>query len=187
MSRGTAARLAWSLCAALPGADGAKPPALEPEHLSSWHSSTTLARNTLGALSYAPVGAFGRLASPGNPVGWLMCLYGLVYQPRATSVPSTPSTPCWRNPARSRRVKRWPGSFLDTAHHHRSFGVLHSCCSPPEGYRAGAGGGGVADCGLGRAASGYRRVLLWSAMGILGPIRNPLGIEGSDHVYDSDS
>jgi uncharacterized membrane protein YhdT len=34
--------------------------------------------NTLGALSYAPVGALVASRRPANPVGWLVCLYGFV-------------------------------------------------------------------------------------------------------------
>jgi uncharacterized membrane protein (DUF373 family) len=34
--------------------------------------------NTLGALSYAPVGALVASRRPDNPIGWLVCLYGLV-------------------------------------------------------------------------------------------------------------
>ena len=33
--------------------------------------------NTLGAISFAPVGALIASRRPANPVGWLMCLYGL--------------------------------------------------------------------------------------------------------------
>ena len=34
--------------------------------------------NTLTAISYAPVGALIASRHPANPVGWLLCLYGLV-------------------------------------------------------------------------------------------------------------
>jgi hypothetical protein len=34
--------------------------------------------NTLGALSYAPIGALVASRRPANPVGWLVCLYGFV-------------------------------------------------------------------------------------------------------------
>jgi hypothetical protein len=33
--------------------------------------------NTLTAISYAPVGALIASRHPENPVGWLLCLYGL--------------------------------------------------------------------------------------------------------------
>ena len=79
MSRGTSARLAWSLCAL----------SLVLTALSLWllnlnisHPGTPVYEpwldNTLGALSYAPVGALVASRRPANPVGWLICLYGLV-------------------------------------------------------------------------------------------------------------
>ena len=34
--------------------------------------------NTLTAMSYAPVGALIASRHPANPIGWLLCLYGLV-------------------------------------------------------------------------------------------------------------
>ena len=79
MSRGTSARLAWSLCAL----------SLVLTALSLWLLNLNLSHpgtpvyepwldNTLGALSYAPVGALVASRRPANPVGWLICLYGLV-------------------------------------------------------------------------------------------------------------
>jgi hypothetical protein len=74
-----AAWLAWSLCAL----------SLVLTTLSLWlvalnhsHPNTiTYAPwldNTLSALSYAPVGALVASRRPDNPIGWLVCLYGLV-------------------------------------------------------------------------------------------------------------
>ncbi len=74
-----AAWLAWSLCAL----------SLVLTALSLWlvalnhsHPNTpTYAPwldNTLGALSYAPVGALVASRRPDNPIGWLVCLYGFV-------------------------------------------------------------------------------------------------------------
>ena len=75
----TSARLAWSLCAL----------SLVLTALSLWLLNLNLSHpgtpvyepwldNTLGALSYAPVGALVASRRPANPVGWLVCLYGLV-------------------------------------------------------------------------------------------------------------
>jgi len=75
----TAAWLAWSLCAL----------SLMLTALSLWLLNLNLANlgtpvyepwldNTLGALSYAPVGALVASRRPANPVGWLVCLYGFV-------------------------------------------------------------------------------------------------------------
>jgi uncharacterized membrane protein YhdT len=74
-----AAWLAWSLCAL----------SLVLMALSLWlvalnhsHPNTiTYAPwldNTLSALSYAPVGALVASRRPDNPIGWLVCLYGFV-------------------------------------------------------------------------------------------------------------
>ena len=79
MSHRTAAWLAWSLCAL----------ALVMTALGLWllklnlsHPGTPIYEpwldNTLGALSYAPVGALIASRRPANPIGWLLCLYGFV-------------------------------------------------------------------------------------------------------------
>ena len=75
----TAAWLAWSLCAL----------SLALTALGLWLSNLNLSHpgtpvyepwldNTLGALSYAPIGALVASRRPANPVGWLVCLYGFV-------------------------------------------------------------------------------------------------------------
>jgi hypothetical protein len=79
MSYRTATWLSWSLCAL----------SLVLAALSLWlvalnHSHPNIPTyapwldNTLGALSYAPVGALVASRRPDNPIGWLVCLYGLV-------------------------------------------------------------------------------------------------------------
>src|SRR5215218_6901423 len=79
MSARTATWLSWSLCAL----------SLVLAALSLWlvalnHSHPNIPTyapwldNTLGALSYAPVGALVASRRPDNPIGWLVCLYGLV-------------------------------------------------------------------------------------------------------------
>jgi di/tricarboxylate transporter len=78
MSRRTAARLAWMLCALSLALT-----ALSLLHLvlSLSHLNTYIyipwLDNTLTAISYAPVGALIASRHPANPVGWLLCLFGL--------------------------------------------------------------------------------------------------------------
>ena len=77
MSHPTAARVAWSLCAlslALT-ALGLLLLALNLSHPSAYLYDFWL-DNTIGAISFAPVGALIAARRPANPVGWLMCLYG---------------------------------------------------------------------------------------------------------------
>jgi len=79
MSHRTAAWLAWSLCAL----------SLVLTALALWLVNLNLSHpntpsyapwldNTLSALSYAPVGALVASRRPANPVGWLVCMYGFV-------------------------------------------------------------------------------------------------------------
>ena len=79
MSHRTAARLAWSLCA-LSLALTALSFLLLNLNLS--HPNTYIydywLDNTVGTLSYAPVGALIAARRPANPVGWLLCLNGVV-------------------------------------------------------------------------------------------------------------
>lgn len=78
-SPSAAARLAWSLCAL----------ALVLTALALLLLDRNLAHpnayvydywldNTLAAISYAPVGALIAARRPSNPVGWLLCLWGVV-------------------------------------------------------------------------------------------------------------
>jgi hypothetical protein len=78
MNRRTAARLAWSLCAI----------AVALTALSLLLLILNLAQprtyvydywldNAIGTLSYAPIGALIAARRPANPVGWLLCLWGV--------------------------------------------------------------------------------------------------------------
>jgi hypothetical protein len=79
MSHRTAPWLAWSLCA-LSLALTALSLILLALNLShpNTHIFGSWLDSTLSALSYAPVGALIASRHPENPVGWLLCLYGLV-------------------------------------------------------------------------------------------------------------
>src|SRR5215208_354957 len=78
MSYRAAAWLAWSLCGlslALT-ALGLLLFALNLSHPDT-HIYNPWLDNTLTAISYAPVGALIASRHPANPVGWLLCIYGL--------------------------------------------------------------------------------------------------------------
>ena len=78
MSRRTAAWLAWSVCAL----------SLALTVLGLWllnlsnpntHIYDYWLENTIAAISVAPVGALIASRRPANPVGWLLCLYGVAF------------------------------------------------------------------------------------------------------------
>jgi 4-hydroxybenzoate polyprenyltransferase len=79
MSPRAAAWLAWSLCT-LSLALTALSLFLLALNLShpGTHIYAPWLDNTLTAISFAPVGALIASRHPANPVGWLLCLYGLV-------------------------------------------------------------------------------------------------------------
>src|SRR5215207_5166291 len=78
MSARTATRLAWGSCA-LSLTLAALSLVLLILNLSypDTHLYEPWLDNTLTAISYAPVGALIASRHPENPVGWLLCLYGL--------------------------------------------------------------------------------------------------------------
>jgi hypothetical protein len=89
MSCRTAAWLAWSLCTV----------ALALTALSllllNWNLTHPRAYaydywldNTIGTLSYAPVGALIASRRPANPVGWLLCLNGVAISFIAVCAPA---------------------------------------------------------------------------------------------------
>jgi len=71
--------LAWSLCALSLALTALSLLllVLNFSHLNT-HIYDPWLDNTLTAISYAPVGALIASSHPANPVGWLLCLYGLV-------------------------------------------------------------------------------------------------------------
>ena len=78
MSRGTAAGLAWTLCALSLALTALGllllVPSLSHPHVYIYDPWLD---NTLTAISYAPVGALIASRHPANPVSWLLCLFGL--------------------------------------------------------------------------------------------------------------
>jgi len=78
MNRRTAAPLAWSLCvlAVMLTALSLLLFILNLSHPRTYVYDYWL-DNTLGTLSYAPIGALIAARRPANPVGWLLCLWGV--------------------------------------------------------------------------------------------------------------
>src|SRR5215210_7115400 len=184
MSARTASRLAWSLCAfslaltalslLLLGLNLSHP---NTPVFGSWLDTT------LSALSYAPVGALIASRHPENLVGWLLCLYGLVISishfgaqyaiyallAQPDSLPAGEAM-AW--------ILSWVWPILN------GLTVFYILLFP-----------------TGRLPSRHWRWLGWltvtfvvvgvilaafssgALLGILGPIRNPLGIEGFSNIY----
>ena len=124
MNPRASARLAWSLCAV----------ALVLTALALLLLDRNLAHpnayiydywldNTLAAISYAPVGALIAARRPSNPVGWLLCLWGVVlsighFSARYRRLRSIGRTAIATG-GRSDGLDR----FLDTPYHHRRSGA----------------------------------------------------------------
>ena len=94
----------------LPGADGTECPSVDPELLSPKDSCLwLLAREHRTPAKLLDHRCYSRFP----PILWAgPSVRQLLFLPWRTSAASTPSTPCWRNPTRYRRVKHWPGSPL---------------------------------------------------------------------------
>ncbi len=93
MSRRTAAWLAWSLCALVLALTALSLLLLAQNHSQNTHIYAPWLDNTLTAISFAPVGALIASRHPANPVGWLLCLFGLAISV-SHLVPSTRSLHC---------------------------------------------------------------------------------------------
>jgi hypothetical protein len=79
MRRRAAAWLAWSLCALVLTLTVLSLLLLALNHSQpNTHIYAPWLDNTLTAVSFAPVGALIASRHPTNPVGWVLCLYGLV-------------------------------------------------------------------------------------------------------------
>ena len=116
--------------------------------------------NTLGALLFSTVGAIVGSRRPQNPVGWLLCLYGL-----ANAVGHFSSQ--YAIYALLTRSDRTPGGrgdglglLLDTATHHRVTGALVLAVSHRTVAWQTLAMVGVADRGFRRGGDGHLRVLL---------------------------
>ena len=79
MSNRAATRLAWSLCVLSLTLTGLSLLVLALNlSYPNTHIYDPWLDNTLTAISYAPVGALIASRHPENPVGWLLCLFGLI-------------------------------------------------------------------------------------------------------------
>ena len=184
MSRHIAARLAWSLCALALVLTALSLLLLV---LNRFHPNTHVYApwldNTLVAISFAPVGALVASRLPANPVGWLLALFGLVIsishfgaQYALYALLARPE------PLLGGEAAAWVVSWLLPVIN--GLTVSYVLLFP-----------------TGRLPSGRWRLLAWltaafvvigvvssalspgALMGVLGPIRNPLGAEGVAGIY----
>jgi uncharacterized membrane protein YhdT len=184
MSRHTSARLAWALCA-LSLALTALSLLLFILNLSypNTHLYEPWLDNTLTAVFYPTVGAIVASRRPENPVGWLLCLYGLVisisYFCAEYAIYALLAEP---NSLPAAEVLVWIVSWMLSII--VGLPALLYLLFP-----------------TGRLPSRRWRWVAWliaalvlagvitsafssgALMGVLGPIRNPLGIEGFTGVY----
>src|SRR5215211_3384417 len=178
------ARLAWSLCA-ISLALTALSLLLLALNLSypNTHVYEPWLDNTLTGISYAPVGALIASRHPANPVGWLLCLFGLVisisYFSGEYAIYALLAQP---NSLPAGQALAWIASWILPVI--IGLTVFYILLFP-----------------TGRLPSRRWRLLAWltvafvlvgvissafssgALMGTLGPIRNPLGIEGFSNVY----
>jgi hypothetical protein len=184
LSRRAAARLAWSLCAFAVALTALSLLLLA---LNLSHPNTPVFGSwldgTLSALSYAPVGALIASRHPANPVGWLLCLYGLVISISGFSAQyATYALLVQPNLLPAGEAMAWITSWILPIIN--GLTVFYILLFP-----------------TGRLPSRRWRWLGWltaafvvvgvilaafspgALLGMLGPIRNPLGIEGFTNLY----
>src|ERR671932_1902830 len=184
VSRRTASWIAWSMCA-LSLALTALSLLLLALNLShpDTHIYDPWLDNTLTAISYAPVGALIASRHPANPVGWLLCLYGLVisfshfgaeYATYALLV-KPDSLPAGEAMA---WILSWVLPILN------GMQVFYILLFPtgrlPSRRWRWLGWLTVAFVVVGAIVAAFSSGAL---LGILGPIQNPLGIEGFSNTY----
>jgi hypothetical protein len=183
-SRTSAEWLAWSLCALALVLTGLSLFLLALNHSDpDAHIYNPWLDNTLTAISFAPVGALIASRHPANPVGWLLCLYGLVisisYFGAEYAIYALLAQP---NSLPAGEALVWIASWLLPII--IGLQVFYLMLFP-----------------TGRLPSKRWRWLAWlngvfvlvgvtsaaispgALMGVLGPIRNPLGIEGFPNIY----
>jgi two-component system NarL family sensor kinase len=141
MSARTASRLAWALCS-LSLALTALSCLLFILNLSypNTHLYDPWLDNTLTAVFYPTVGALVASRRPENPVGWLLCLYGVVisisYFCAEYAIYALLAQP---NSLPAGEAMAWIASWCCPSS--SAFRRSYTCCSPRDGYRAVAGDG----------------------------------------------
>ena len=184
MSRRTASWIAWSMCALSLALTALSLLLLNLNlsHLNAYIYDPWL-DNTLTAISYAPVGALIASRHPENPVGWLLCLYGLVISfSHFGAEYATYALLAQPNSLPAGEAMAWILSWLLPILN--GMQVFYILLFP-----------------TGRLPSRRWRWLGWltvafvvggvilaafssgALLGILGPIQNPLGIEGFSNTY----
>src|SRR5215216_5724363 len=139
--------------------------------------------NTLTAISYAPVGALIASRHPENTVGWLLCLYGLVISLSYFSAEYAIYALLAQSGSLSAgEAMAWVVSWILPIIN--GLTVFYILLFPtgrlPSRRWRWLGWLTVAFVVMGVSLSAFSSGAL---MGILGPIRNPLGIEGFTNVY----
>jgi uncharacterized membrane protein YhdT len=179
-----AARLAWSVCALSLTLTALNLLVLS---LNLSHPNTPIfgswLDSTLSALSYAPVGALIASRHPANPVGWLLCLYGLVISiSNFTAQYATYALLAQPDSLPAGEALAWITSWiLPVINGLTVFYILLFPTGRLPGRRwRWLGWLTVAFVVVGVILAAFSPGAL---LGMLGPIRNPLGIEGLTNVY----
>jgi uncharacterized membrane protein YhdT len=184
MSNRAAAWLAWSLCA-LSLALTALSLLLLDLNLShpNTHIYAPWLDNTLTAISYAPVGALIASRHPANPIGWLLCLYGLVISISHFGAQyATYALLAQPDSLPAGEAMAWVVSWILPIIN--GLTVFYILLFPtgrlPSRRWRWLGWLTLAFVVVGVSLSAFSSGAL---LGILGPIRNPLGIEGFSSAY----
>src|SRR5215218_2540751 len=184
MSARAVSWLAWSVCALSLALTALSLLllALNLSHPNS-HIFGAWLDGTLSALSYAPVGALIASRHPANPVGWLLCLYGLVISLSGFSAQyATYALLARPDSLPGGEVMAWITSWiLPIINGLTVFYILLF----PTGRLPGRRWRWLAWLSVAFVVVGVILAAFspGALLGMLGPIRNPLGVEGFTNVY----
>jgi hypothetical protein len=138
---------------------------------------------TLSTLSYAPVGALIASRHPANPVGWLLCLYGLVISlSNFTAQYATYALLAQPDSLPGGEVMAWITSWILPIINGLTvfYVLLFPTGRLPSRRWRWLGWLTVSFVVVGGILAAFSSGAL---LGILGPIQNPLGIEGFSSTY----